>query len=70
MVQGGDIGASPSSRSARNDLKRIALLKFRKRLEEVEKPLDLWMYFLKNGGDLDADALPSPRDVREIRRAM
>jgi hypothetical protein len=63
-------GSVPSSRSARNDLKRIELPKFRKRLKEQQKLLDLWMYFLQNGADLDADALPSLLDVRERRRAM
>ncbi len=70
MVQGGDIGEHSSSRSARNDHKRIELPKLRKRLKELEEPLDVWLYFLQNRADLDADALPTPRDVREIRRAM
>jgi hypothetical protein len=34
------------------------LPKFRKGLEELEKPLDLWLFFLENGEKLDADALP------------
>jgi hypothetical protein len=42
---------------------------FGKRLEGLEKPLDLWLYFLQNGTDLDADALPNPLDVLEIRWA-
>jgi predicted transposase/invertase (TIGR01784 family) len=48
----------------------IELPKFGKRLEELETPLDLWLYFLQNGEGLDADALPSPLDAPEIRRAM
>jgi predicted transposase/invertase (TIGR01784 family) len=48
----------------------IELPKFRKRLDELENPLDLWLHFLQNGEELDADALPGPLDVPEIRRAM
>jgi hypothetical protein len=47
----------------------IELPKFTKRLEELEKPLDLWLYFLQNGEQLDADALPGSLDIPEIRWA-
>jgi hypothetical protein len=47
----------------------IELPNFREGLEELEKRLDLWLYFLQNGDKLDADALPSRLDVLEICRA-
>ena len=48
----------------------IELPNFREGLEELEKPLDLWVYFLQNGEQLDADALPGSLDIPEIRWAM
>jgi hypothetical protein len=41
---------------------------FREGLEEREKPLDLRLYFLQNGHEVDADALSSRLDVLAIRR--
>jgi len=48
----------------------IELPKFRKTLAELETDLDFWLYFLKNGEELDADALPAELDRGEIRKAM
>jgi len=48
----------------------IELPKFRKMLAELETDLDFWLYFLKNGEELDADALPAELDRGEIRKAM
>jgi septal ring factor EnvC (AmiA/AmiB activator) len=48
----------------------IELPKFMKALDELEMPLDLWLYFLKNGAGLDADNLPAKLDTAEIRLAM
>lgn len=47
----------------------IELPNFREGLEELEKPLDLWLYFLENGDELDADVWSGSLDVLEIRRA-
>jgi predicted transposase/invertase (TIGR01784 family) len=49
----------------------IEIPKFNKNLAELETPLDFWLYFLKNGEQLDADALPAEFD-RElgVRKAM
>jgi len=48
----------------------IELPKFRKTLAELKTDLDFWLYFLKNGEELDADALPAELDRWEIRKAM
>ena len=48
----------------------IELPKFRKALAELETDLDFWLSFLKNGQELDADALPEELDRWEIRKAM
>jgi len=48
----------------------IELPKFRKTLAELETDLDFWLCFLKNGEELDADALPAELDRGEIRKAM
>ena len=48
----------------------IELPKFRKSLEMLMEPLDLWLYFLKNADGLDADSLPDKMDSGEIRQAM
>jgi len=48
----------------------IELPKFRKTLAELETDLDFWLYFLKNGEELDADALSAELDRWEIRKAM
>ena len=49
----------------------IEIPKFNRTLAELRTPLDFWLYFLKNGGGLDADALPGELDRRpELRKAM
>ena len=49
-----------------------ALLSRRNRtLAELRTPLEFWLYFLKNGVGLDADALPDELERRpELRKAM
>ena len=44
--------------------------KFRRALEMLREPLDFWLYFLQNGKELDADALPGRLARPEIRHAM
>ena len=39
-------------------------------LDSLRTPLDFWLYFFKNGLQLDADALPAPLAMSVIRRAM
>ena len=48
----------------------IELPKFRRTLAELRTPLDYWLYFFKNGAELDADALPEPMDKPDQRKAM
>ena len=48
----------------------LELTKFGKPVEQLTTPLDRWLFFLNNATELDADALPEPLDVPEIRRAM
>jgi predicted transposase/invertase (TIGR01784 family) len=48
----------------------IEIPKFTRDLGDLREPLDFWLYFLKNGERLDADALPGPLDTPQIRRAM
>jgi hypothetical protein len=49
----------------------IEIPKFNKKLAELETPLDFWLYFLKNGEQLDADALPAELDREPgVRKAM
>jgi len=48
----------------------LEIPKFHQALGELQEPLDFWLYFLKNGEELDADTLPVPLDTPEIRRAM
>ncbi len=48
----------------------IEISNFERELGDLKKPLDFWLYFLKNGVGLDADTLPEPLDTQEIRQAM
>jgi predicted transposase/invertase (TIGR01784 family) len=48
----------------------IELPKFTRTLAELHAPLDFWLYFFKNGAELDADALPGAMDRPEQRKAM
>jgi predicted transposase/invertase (TIGR01784 family) len=52
------------------ELHLLEIPKFHREIEDLREPLDFWLYFLKNGKDLDADALPGPLDRPEIRKAM
>ncbi len=53
----------------------IEIPNFDRELIDLRNPLDLWLYFFKNGIKLDADALPQPLDTGPldtgaIRQAM
>lgn len=49
----------------------IEIPKFNKKLAELETPLDFWLYFLKNGEQLDGDTLPAELDREPgVRKAM
>lgn len=48
----------------------IELPKFTRTLAELREPLDFWLYFLKNGGELDADALPDALNRPDQQKAM
>ena len=48
----------------------IEIPKFQRTLAELQEALDFWLYFFKNGIELDADALPNPLNTPEICQAM
>lgn len=48
----------------------LELPKFTKTVKQLATPLDRWLYFLRHARDLDADALPGPLDVPEVRSAL
>ena len=48
----------------------LELPKFNKTVEQLATPLDRWLYFLRHAQALDADALPVPLDVSDVRWAM
>ena len=48
----------------------IELPKFTKTLAELRTPLDFWLYFFKNGAELDADALPDGLNRPDQQKAM
>jgi len=48
----------------------IELPKFRRTLAELRTPLDFWLYFFKNGVELDADALPDALNRPDQQKAM
>lgn len=48
----------------------LELTKFRKMADELETPLDRWLYFLRHAEELDTDALPGPLNVPEVRWAL
>ena len=52
------------------DIHVLELVKFQQTVENLNSPLDFWLYFLKNGASLDADALPAELDTRELQQAM
>jgi predicted transposase/invertase (TIGR01784 family) len=48
----------------------LEIPKFTGLLGDLKEPLDFWLYFLKNGDELDADALPDRLGDTDIRQAM
>ena len=48
----------------------LEIPKFHRAVEALREPLDFWLYFLQNGKELDADALPSRLARPEIQQAM
>lgn len=49
----------------------LELAKFTKSAAELATPLDVWLYFLRHGAQLDTEALPAAlAAVEEIHRAM
>jgi predicted transposase/invertase (TIGR01784 family) len=48
----------------------IELPKFTKTLAELRTPLDFWLYFFKNGAELDADVLPEALNRPDLQKAM
>jgi predicted transposase/invertase (TIGR01784 family) len=52
------------------ELHLLEIPKFHCELEALREPLDFWLYFLQNGKELDADALPGPLARPDIHKAM
>jgi predicted transposase/invertase (TIGR01784 family) len=48
----------------------LELPKFHKKLDELTTPLDQWLYLLRHGEELDAQAVPVTLDVAEVRWAL
>lgn len=48
----------------------LELPKFNKAIDELTTPLDRWLYFLRHGEQLDAQAVPEPLDMPELRWAL
>ena len=48
----------------------LELSRFRKDLDDLTTSLDRWLYFLRHGEDLDAEAVPMSLDVPEVRWAL
>ncbi|MGH7140123.1 MAG: Rpn family recombination-promoting nuclease/putative transposase [Pirellulales bacterium] len=48
----------------------LELPKFNKGLDELTTLLDRWLYFLRHGEELDAQTVPKPLDVPEVRWAI
>ena len=48
----------------------LELPKFDKAVQQLATPLDRWLFFLRHAQELDADALPEPLDVAELRWAL
>lgn len=48
----------------------LELPKFYMEIHELATPLDRWLYFLRHGEELDAQAVPGPLDVPEVRWAL
>lgn len=47
----------------------LDLVKFDKPVEHLATALDRWLFFLRHAEELDADSLPDPLDVPELRWA-
>jgi len=52
------------------EIRVFELPKFSKTLAELEEPLDFWLHFLKNGAELDAEALPPESGWDDVRKAV
>lgn len=52
------------------ELHILELPKFNKQVGELATPLDRWLYFLRHGAELDAQAVPESLDVPEVRWAL
>lgn len=48
----------------------LELPKFNKAIDELATPLDCWLYFLRHGEELDAQAVPKSLDMPEVRWAL
>jgi predicted transposase/invertase (TIGR01784 family) len=48
----------------------LELPKFDKAVNELTTDLDRWLYFLRHGAEIDAQAVPEPLDVPEVRWAL
>lgn len=48
----------------------LELTKFQKTVEELNTPLDRWLYFLRHAPALDIGSLPATLDVPEVRLAL
>ena len=47
----------------------VELPKFHQTVENLADPLEKWLYFLRNGAELDPDNLPTPLNVSAIKHA-
>jgi predicted transposase/invertase (TIGR01784 family) len=48
----------------------LELPKFNKEVGDLATPLDRWLFFLRHGEELDAQAVPKTLDVPEVRWAL
>lgn len=51
-------------------LRILELPKFTRSVEQLTEPLDVWLYFLRHGAQLDHGALPEALNLPGIRRAL
>jgi len=54
----------------RLEIHTLELAKFQDSENQLENDLERWLYFLKNGEEIDPDAVPEEIDVPEIRQAL
>jgi predicted transposase/invertase (TIGR01784 family) len=52
------------------ELHLVELPKFRKTIEQLQSPLDRWLYFLRSGAELDPELMPRELDIPPIRKAV